>query len=461
MRLALRYSVLLAICVAASAVFIAYAVPTYVSAQTNLGASADAMCITKCAAQKTLADKQKDPSLNCPALGKTIIPCQATAPGGGTVSGQCIYGVGCKALSASGTSGKSMGVGDLSSLMQALGSVMKALGGGQSSGGSPSPTPTGSQGCTTYYQVSTPSSDPCAYYVPSGSSNNSLNLNLGGSTNTNSSGGIDAIGNTNTSGTNNPVTNLISALLGNNSNSNTNTDTNSSGSTSTSVVSGGTVGVSSSTSQGATNLGPGGANGEIRVLPNGATIVITNQNNANNSVTAGFLGTEAPIGTAPVSVVASWCRTRPWAGNFLSFIIPATFFDSLCSLKGYQVGEVAQTAGPAQIGSSVHIQNPPPQAIPNTSASSSATTTPASPPMQVDIWAVPPTVSLGGRTTIYWNTKNAASCVETSPDGSFSHSTLAGGGATVPLSGATTFTISCMAPDGTHATDDVVVRLSL
>jgi hypothetical protein len=81
--------------------------------------------------------------------------------------------------------------------------------------------------------------------------------------------------------------------------------------------------------------------------------------------------------------------------------------------------------------------------------------------MTVDIWAVPASVPLGTRTTIFWNSKNAQSCVETSPDGSFSHSSLSGGGATVPLSGATTFTISCQAPDGTHATDYVTVNLSI
>jgi len=405
---------------------------------------------------KQICDKSKpasDPK-NQGIIGK---PCKD--PHG--VTGTCTSANICKATSALGSNGKGMNVGDLSSLMNSIGSIMKALGGGSSGGGGSGGTPTsptGSSGCTQYYQVTTPSSDPCAYYVPQ-SVGNSINLDAGAQNTSNSVGsGINDLGSGTNNSNSNPISNLISDLLGG---GNTNTGTSDALNAAMSSTTGsGAVGVSSSTANGATGVGPGGANGEIRILPNGATIVITNQNSAGNTVTAGFLGAQTTGGAQPTGIAASWCRSRPWASNFLSFIIPATFFDSLCSLKGFQVGESTFAGGPAQIGSAMTlIHNPPGMNISPTTYVSSGI--PQSPPMSAQIWAVPPRVPLGGRTTVFWNSKNAASCEETSPDGSFSHSSLSGGGATVPLAGATTFTISCMAPDGTHTTADVIVGLAL
>jgi hypothetical protein len=79
----------------------------------------------------------------------------------------------------------------------------------------------------------------------------------------------------------------------------------------------------------------------------------------------------------------------------------------------------------------------------------------------VDIWAVPAAVPLGARTTIFWNTQGVTNCTETSPDGSFNQNSLSGGAATVPITGATTFSISCDAPDGSHVTGYVVVNLAI
>jgi hypothetical protein len=444
--------------------FLSLCIPLLSHAQTNVGLSADQMCNTRCTQQAQLARQKNDPKLNCLGVpgGAFTIACGAS-PAGGSVTGKCMAQQGasggstpnftysCKASSATGPGGQSMNINpsNLSQLLQGLAGLMKALGGGSPAGGSPTSPTTGTPtGCVQYYQVSTPTSDPCAYYVPN--SGSSINIDTGNpSTNTN----ID----TTSPGTNNPINDFISSLLGGGSNSGDN-DTETGATSSTSGSGNNSGGVSSSTAQGATNVGSG-ANGEIRILPDGTTIVVTNQNTESNSVVAGFLGMQATGRTQPTGIAASWCRTRPWASNFLSFIIPATFFDSLCALRGYQVGEVTQGPGQAQIGSHVNLTQTAP--IQNTSTTIIYQQTPVSPPMQVDIWAIPPTVPLGGRTTIFWNSKNAASCIETSPDGSFSHSTLSGGGATVPLSGATVFTISCTAPDGTHATDDVMVKLAL
>ncbi len=199
---------------------------------------------------------------------------------------------------------------------------------------------------------------------------------------------------------------------------------------------------------------PPGAYGDVKILANGTTIIAGVRE--KNSEIAGFYGTTATTGA---SGVAKLCSNRPWASNFLSFIIPATFFDSLCSWRGYAVGKAAVT---------------PPTPAPTTSTfkpttvkttvggtkTGTATTTPAV-EARVDIWASPSTVPLGARTSIFWNTQGVTECIETSPDGSFSHTSLKGGASTVPLTSATTFTISCIAPNGAPVTDSITVQMAL
>ena len=155
------------------------------------------------------------------------------------------------------------------------------------------------------------------------------------------------------------------------------------------------------------------------------------------------------------------CQNRPWANSVVSFVIPPTFFDGLCSWQGYQVGKPAPPPQPTVILQQTKpapvTKKPTPPKQPPAAASS---TPPAVPP-QVDIWAVPAAVPLGSRTSIFWNTKGVASCTETSPDGSFNESTLSGGASTVPLSGSTTFTISCLTADGKPVTNYVTVNMSI
>ncbi len=421
----------------------------------------------------------------------------------------------CKATTASGAGGGSMNVNP-NSVMQLLNSVMQLmgkLGQGQSGGGEGGAGGGGAggagtggagtggtgvpQGCIQYYQVSAPSSDPCAYYVPNVS--NSINTNIGtgnvsNSINTNldaanvsksintdtgtdpgGTGSIDAIsgiggGATGNAGSSNPISNFINTISNSFGVGDTAVRDASSTGAGTGVSVGGATGSSSvrvtpSTSTSPTRPGSGGASGEIRVLPNGVTVIVNTQNTPGNSVVAGFLGTEATGGAQPQGIVATWCRTRPWATNFLSLLIPPTFFDNLCGIRGYRVGTSPAGVPPAQgkVGSQVTLTQKkiPAQPAGATSTSPVYQPIPQSPPMRVDIWATPAAVPLGSRTTIFWTSKNAASCVEASPDGNFSHNTLSGGGATVPLAGPTTFTISCMAPDGTHATDYVTVNLTI
>jgi hypothetical protein len=81
-------------------------------------------------------------------------------------------------------------------------------------------------------------------------------------------------------------------------------------------------------------------------------------------------------------------------------------------------------------------------------------------PARVDIWAVPASVPLGARTTVFWNTENVTNCTETSPDGNFNQTSLTGGAATVPLTGPTVFTISCLDSQHNPTTNYITVRIS-
>ena len=193
-----------------------------------------------------------------------------------------------------------------------------------------------------------------------------------------------------------------------------------------------------------------GVSGDIRILGNSGTILAGSVDPGGNSVTAGFFGSNTFTGQ-PTGVIANLCKSRPWAGNILSYILPATFFDSLCVLRGYQVGT------PKPAAPTVTVFQSAPKKVTKTPV---ATTTPAVPP-KVDIWAVPSSVPLGSRTSVFWSSQGVTNCTETSPDGSFSQNTLSGGASTVALTGATTFTMSCIAPDGSHVTDYVTVNLSI
>jgi hypothetical protein len=191
----------------------------------------------------------------------------------------------------------------------------------------------------------------------------------------------------------------------------------------------------------------GGLTGDILFLGNGATIFGTGLDMGNNTGVAGFFGNNTFGGGQPQSVAIQMCKARPWAAGFLSNILPVAFFDGLCTAHGYQVGNPPP---PAPIARAVNIQQTAPP----------ATTTPAA-ASRVQIWAVPASVPLDTRVSIFWNTQGVTDCTETSPDGSFNQTSLSGGAASQPLSGATTFTISCLDTGGNTVTDYVTVNLSI
>ncbi len=200
-----------------------------------------------------------------------------------------------------------------------------------------------------------------------------------------------------------------------------------------------------------------GVTGNIQLTSNGGTILANGTDLANNTEVAGFYGSDTFGSQGPQGIVGQLCQSRPWAGSFVSALIPPTFFDNLCSLGGYQVG-----APPPPTLQQTVVQTPNTEtaAAPTTPAASAQPSVPAIPP-QATIWAVPASVSLGARTSIFWNTQGVNNCTETSPDGSFNQTSLYGSASTVPLTGPTTFTISCLSPGGSPVTNYVTVNLSI
>jgi len=203
-----------------------------------------------------------------------------------------------------------------------------------------------------------------------------------------------------------------------------------------------------------------GLHGDIRSFGGGATIYASSRT-ATTEV-SGFFGSTA--GGTPQSAAGKLCQSRPWANNLLSYIIPPAFFDGLCSWGGYQVG-AAQTAGTS--GSAAAYGGSPygtaGGSSKNVSVPAPKTTAIYSNPVQASakIWARPASVSLGGRTTIFWTSQNVTSCVESSSDGNFSGTSTSGGASTVALSGATTFKIQCQTVDGQTVSDSTTVRIGI
>jgi hypothetical protein len=354
------------------------------------------------------------------------------------VNGVCIAAGKCEGVNFTGLNGQQQGVGDAKGMMDAMKGVMdmlkQAMQGKQQQQQPQQPT-TGlpTTGCTAYYQVTAPSADPCAYYVPPTS--DSL---LSGSTGLDSSG-FDALQDALSGG---GSINVSEQLIGNLDTTATQTPppAPAAGFPTTQNLSGQAVNLQS------------GTQGDIVVGEGSATIFARARDTQANTEVAGFYGSDT-FGSQPQGVVAGMCQNRPWAGSIVSFVIPPSFFDSLCAWRGYQVGTPAPPPPPV-------IQQTP---TPASAASPTPTPTPTAStiPAEVDIWAVPDKVPLGSRTSVFWNSKGVESCTISSPDGSFEEHALSGGAATVPLSGATTFTISCLTSEGKPVTDFVTVNLSI
>ena len=457
--------------------------PQKASAQTNTTAATDAMCRSVCATLLQQSQQQHNPQLACPPTGGTNIPC-ASPSSGGVASGMCQL-AGCLAVSASGVGGSGNAMGSLGQLAQTvgqlLGQLMQAGSGGGSSGGDTPTTPTTGTGtCTgSYYSESTTlaPTDPCAYYVAPGGSTTGTT-----SSDTSAQDLLNALNNTTGS-------NLLNILSGSTTTSggttidNTNTNTNSNTNLNSDVTTANVTG--SFNPNNPNNANPNepvatntaGIYGNIQTTATGATFV-TNQVQGN-SETSSFFGGDTVAGFVS-NVISGWCTTRPWGSGFIASIIPPSFFDGLCTANGFAVGTSATATANASNATSpngisttqaqgyVNLTQTPIQQGSNTSNATArpvvrqaaTTTTTAVIPGRVDIWAVPPSVALGARTTVFWNTENVTNCTETSPDGSFRQTSLSGGAATVPLTESTTFTISCLDSGNNPITDYVTVNIA-
>lgn len=515
------------------------ALPSRAHAQGNAAAGANASCNP--VDKRCMCGMKFDPQYGCiPGANRFMCECEATVNGQPT-TGKCVEAGHCKAEKSSGSPVDSA----LQQLGQMLGQALQKLmsGGGGGGGGGGMPPGGGAglggqgldrgfgqQPCTTPYQVSAPSSDPCAVYVPpvaddlnnalnngsaandllnslnsTGNANNNVASNPGtasnvggetgdintGNINGGTQGGASGIidttgGSAHTGAANNGVSvrtqssqqrqNSLIGLITNPANLNLASTTaageaNRGTATTTGYSFFGTeitvpAGINPNSPDFASfttiaNLiagNPNGSPGDLQLGGNGATISSSNQDTRTNTAVSGFIGANATSGAGSQGVAAWMCRTRPWAGSIFSRIIPDSFFDSLCVRRGYQLGQPPPSKASAPVLTQTPVRAR--KSAPATAAKPVASTTPAVPP-KVQIWAVPATVSIGSRTSVFWSTRGVASCTETSPDGSFNQNSLSGGASTVPLTAATTYTISCLTPDGTPVTDFFTVKMAI
>jgi hypothetical protein len=201
-----------------------------------------------------------------------------------------------------------------------------------------------------------------------------------------------------------------------------------------------------------------GPRGDITSDNGGLTVIAGSRDVSGNSEVAGFYGADTGDATQSQSVVGRWCATRPWASNFLGKIIPASFFDNICTRIGYTAGSPTYAQGPtgaAAVRPTVQLK----QQVVTKRVVPDATSTDTVPAGKVQIWAVPAKVSLGSRTSVFWSTQNVTNCTETSPDGSFNQASLSGGASTVPITGPTTFSISCLDGANNPVTGFVTVQI--
>ena len=430
-----------------------FLMPHAVSAE---GGNLDAVANAMCKAEVTRRAAQKPPIPPPPA---PPFPCE-----GPHTTGTCMGAI-CKGTAFKPDGGQPGGAAGLDQVMKALGDLFGKLMQGKPPGGSPPPstpptTGTGGTGCQgTTFQTSDISqiSNPCARYTPPVSTEiptdpgscSTLNELLGLCKN--NPGNCPAVPVVDCAPGNRPVSG------GKDANGCVLRDTcvpDTAATTTASTTPNTGTPIVFSTTTGVFVVPPGGLRGDINTQVTGATVIGGARDTQSNVEVAGFYGSETFNGGSQ-GLVGSWCKSRPWATNFLSKIITPTFFDNLCTSRGFQVG----TPPPAP--AVVLQQTPKPKLKPVVATTTAATSTTSGVKPKVDIWAVPASVPLGGRTSVFWNTQGVTNCTETSPNGGFSQNSLSGGAATQPITAATTFSISCLAPDGSPVTNSVTVNLKI
>ncbi|MEK7107360.1 MAG: hypothetical protein AAB899_04205 [Patescibacteria group bacterium] len=200
--------------------------------------------------------------------------------------------------------------------------------------------------------------------------------------------------------------------------------------------------------------------GDIQAAASGVTITAGGHDTDGRTGIAGFYGYDAVPGVTPQALAQRMCNARPWTSSSATPVIPPSFFDSICTARGYKAGSAppASSAG-AGAGTSANSSSVAPKATTTTSKRQGPIEVMG--PAKVYITAVPASVKVGSRTSIFWNAVGVRSCITTSPDGSFSGNTLSGAASTVPITGETIFSIVCLKPDGSQIANYVRVKLTI
>jgi PKD repeat protein len=213
--------------------------------------------------------------------------------------------------------------------------------------------------------------------------------------------------------------------------------------------------------------------GDIQINASGVTITAGGHDTDGRTGVAGFYGYNAVQGVTPTDLARQMCTARPWANSSATAIIPPSFYDSICTARGYNPSATTDNsasnsenaAGTSKIKNTGAIEQTSSAGKTTGTTSVKVQTTLPGPvlvttPVSIFISAVPARIRLGARSTIYWSAKGVTSCVESSEDGSFNGNTLNGAASTVALYGNTEFTITCSTPDGSSASKSVVVETS-
>jgi hypothetical protein len=218
---------------------------------------------------------------------------------------------------------------------------------------------------------------------------------------------------------------------------------------------GGTIVPSTPTSPAATPPAPFGSvegvTGDVQVQGQYVRVLASNRNSARGTQVSGFYGFQTVSGIAANDIFKNLCALRPWSSNFISFIVPSSYFDALCSARNFAVGVTAAATSNATVSNTTY-------------SGTSANATPSAPSAprylgnaHADIWATPSAVSSGDRTSIFWDATGVSACSITSSDHAFSGSSLSGHASTGSLTANTAYTITCQTATSTVSNQVVVV----
>src|SRR3989344_2287194 len=333
-------------------------------------------------------------------------------------------------------------------------------------------------GCTgTPFISTTPSANPCAVYIPVASAGN-----------TNPASSVsNALLNSGTSGAGTVSANSVSSALLVNSSAGTGLPP-SPGITSSNVNNPSSPSVSSlllnsyvsnagkaATAIANVNIGtasPSGVQfgtwGDIEANAYGVTIIVGGHGVDGRTGVGGFYGYDTVLGVQPQALARQMCRNRPWKDLAITFIIQPSYFDGLCTARGYNATTTAATLSLVSATGTVNsnFKLVAASGTPATSVVATSTINPASgfvrvfQAPRVDIYAIPTRVRISARSTLYWSAQGVTSCAVSTPDGSFNENSLRGAASTVALYTNTIFTIACNAEDGSIVTKSVTVQTS-